>query len=71
MVYMTKIRETDIIAMEMSVKYCMKAMTVSGSEVWLATREALSATTAVIAAFIRSVITGLAALMIVPAWRSS
>ena len=71
LVCITKIRVTDIIAIEMSVKYCMNAITVSGSERWLATRDALSATTATMPTFISSVITGLTMPITVPACFSS
>ena len=67
LVYITNIRESDIIAIEISVKYCINAITVVAEEVLFATKYALNATTATIPIFISRVIIGFTIPIIVPA----
>ena len=67
MVYMTKMRLTDIIAIEIRVKYCIKAITVSGCERPSATSTAAKATTSTIPPFISRVIMGLTTPIVMPA----
>jgi copper chaperone CopZ len=66
-VYMTNILDRDIIAIEMSVKYCINAITSAVEEVPTDTKYALTAITATIPPFIKSVITGFAIPVMMPA----
>ena len=66
-----KILESDIIAIEISVKYCIKAITVAGDDLPALTRYALTATTPTIPKFISIVIAGFTIAITVPAFISS
>ena len=67
LVYMTNIRERDIIAMEIKVKYCINAITVVAEDCPVETKYAATAITATMPPFINSVITGLTTPMMTPA----
>ena len=71
LVYITNILVTDIIAVDMRVKYCMNAITVSGSDLPSCTLDAASATTPTIPKFISIVIIGLASPIVTEALVSS